>query len=51
MGEDREEDALHEIIRDANYVYYPVFNRYGAFVGDVIPLGLQGISSGNLNCE
>ena len=51
MGEDYEDDALHEIIHDANYVYYPVFNRYGAFVGEVIPLGMQGISSGNLTCE
>ena len=51
MGEDYEDDALNEIIHDETYVYYPVFNRYGAFVGEVIPLGLQGISSGNLNCE
>ena len=51
MGEDYEDDALHEIIHYDTYVYYPVFNRYGAFVGEVIPLGMQGISSGNLNCE
>ena len=51
MGEDYEDDALHDIIYDNKYVYFPVFNRYGAFVGEVIPLGMQGISSGNLTCE